>query len=172
MKGTLSDAQLNFFGLSLSHALAEGRSFSLDFEEDIVAAGSYTIDFVTNIDPVQLAIVNVNTLSTHSHYAFYSGGSYSAGGPLTPFNLNFSLPTQPDPLASIDGGVTVDVAGALIREKHLLGSGIGINRSIVSGGSEVGMIFAGNSQYSLTITNNDVGNQDFDIGLIFVRLKL
>jgi len=172
MKGTLSDAQLNFFGLSLSHALAEGRSFSLDFEEDIVAAGTYTIDFVTNSDPVQLAIVDVNTLATHSHYAFYSGGDYSGGGPLAPFNLNLSLPDQPSPLASIDGGVAIDVAGSLIREKHLLGSGIGANRSVVSGGSEVGMIFAGDSQYSLTITNSDSGAQDFDVGLIFVRLKL
>lgn len=167
---SISDAKRNFYTLALANALAEGRSFALDIHQNILAAGTYTIDFVTE-RAMQIPIININTLSVHTHMDLISGGTYSLGSPSILTNLNLELNRPSSNLVSdIDEGVTIDAAGSIIRTRHLLGAGQGSQRSIVSGGSKIGTILAPTSQYAFTFTNADTVTQDYDIEIIMVEL--
>jgi len=169
MSGNIADARRNFFGLSLAHALAEGRLFALDIFQNLAAAGSYTLDFMT-AGRVLVPLSTINTLSTDTLVEFISGGTYSGGAASNLAPLNFDLNTTPDLVSAIDQGVTIDTVGTVGLSKRLLGAGQGVNRSLVSGNSQVGMILAPLSQYALKITNNDASAQDFALSLMMVKL--
>lgn len=147
---TLQDAQLAFYSNSPAAALIAGRVWDF-FEAVTVPAGnSVTIGLVTDTAPVLVAEILIQAEGTRNlTIEFFEGGTLSGGSPLTQNPRNRANQGTP-PYTSVDGGVTVDVAGVSIGKHHLGDQ----QRSAVSGEGG-GTILKGSTTYYITFTNDD-----------------
>jgi len=147
---TLQDAQLAFYSNTPAAALLGGRVWDF-FEAVTVPAGnSTTIGLVTDAIPVLVSEVFVQVEGTRNlTIEFFEGGTLSGGSPLTQNPRNRANQGTP-PYTSVDGSVTIDVAGVSIG-KHHLGSQ---QRDAVSG-EDGGIILKASTTYYIPFTNDD-----------------
>lgn len=147
---TLQDAQLAFYANSPAAALLGGRVWDVFEALTVTAGNSETIGLVTDAAPVLVADLFVEVEGTRNFtIEFFEGGTLSGGSPLTQNPRNRANQGTP-PYTSVDGGVTIDVAGVSIG-KHHLGSQ---QRDAVSGEGG-GLILKASTTYYITLTNDD-----------------